>query len=92
MRSGGAASFIASSFLNKIIKTAKQFEIYDGLIEALQAKQRFVGFRSGFSENHKIKLEIDFYEKSRIAYNRSLEIYNSISSKINFLCSDMLAL
>ena len=72
------------SFQNKIISTAKQFEIYDGLIEALQAKQRYVGFRSGFKANQKIKYEINFYEQCRDAYNRALEIYNSISSKINF--------
>ncbi len=72
---------------NKIISTAKQYEIYDSLIEALKSKQRYIGFRLGAGANKKIKNEIDFYEKSRIIYSRALDIYNSISSKINFSIS-----
>jgi hypothetical protein len=77
------------SLQDKIILVSKKFEIYDGLIEALQSKQRYVGFRSGFKANQKIKFEIDFYEKNRLSYNRALEIFNSISSKINFSTSTL---
>jgi len=75
------------SMLNKIVERAKEYETYDTLLEALHAKQRYVGFRSGFSANQKIKLEIDQFEKVRGAYNRALEIYNSISSKIQVASS-----
>ena len=71
-------------FQNKIIKTAKQYEIYDSLIEALQAKQRYLGFRFGSIASKKIKEEIIFYEKSRTASHKAREIFNSLTSKINF--------
>ncbi len=74
-------------FQNRIITSAKQYEIYDALIEALQAKQRYLSFRSGSAANLKIKKEIIFFEKSRKAYSIALDIYNSLSAKINFSSS-----
>ncbi len=69
--------------LNKVILKAKEYEIYDTLLETLHTKQRYVGFRSGYKANQKIKFEIDHYEKIRTVYNKALDIYNSVSSKIN---------
>src|SRR5690349_339123 len=45
-------------FQNKIIAKGLEYEIYDSLIEALQAKQRFLGFRFGKKAFDKIELEI----------------------------------
>jgi tetratricopeptide (TPR) repeat protein len=75
------------SFQNKIISLAKQYEIYDGLIEALASKQRYLGFRFGSRAELKIKNEIGFYEQSRAAYTRALDIYNTLAAKINFSSS-----
>jgi hypothetical protein len=72
---------------DEIISISKKYEIYDTLLEALYAKQRFVKFKYGFNKSSKLKQEIDFYEDIREAYYRATEIYNRITSKINFSSS-----
>jgi hypothetical protein len=68
---------------NKIISKAKDFEVYDSLIEALQAKQRFLGFRFGKKAFDRIENEILYFEESRRAVLRSRSLYTKIGAKIN---------
>ena len=75
------------SFQNKIIQKAKEYEVYDSMLEALHAKQRYLGFISGSNGYLKLKEEIEFYENSRVALIRAREIFNNITSKINFSAS-----
>jgi hypothetical protein len=72
---------------NKIIKKAKQYEIYDSLVIALQMKQRYLSFRAGSDAYDLLKDEISLYEKSRVANIKTLAIYNKIIAKINFSTS-----
>jgi len=74
-------------FHKKIIKQAKQYEVYDVILEALYAQQRYLGFRLGSASYRKLNKEIDFYESGRIAAIKARQKFNSISSKINFSSS-----
>jgi hypothetical protein len=73
--------------INKVIKDAESYEVYDSLIEALQAKQKYFGFRLGYHASLNIAKEIEIFEKYRTAYNRSLLLYNKITSKIIYSIS-----
>ncbi|MCX6292076.1 MAG: hypothetical protein NT126_09970, partial [Bacteroidetes bacterium] len=77
-------NFELDSFQNKIIQKAKEYEVYDSLLEALLAKQRYLGFRFGSNKYEEIKKEIELYEYNRIALGRSRELYNSLTTKISF--------
>lgn len=48
--------------LNDTIEKAKEFELYDILVEALRSKKYFQGSRSGSSDFEKINEEVEFYE------------------------------
>ncbi|HYV55371.1 MAG TPA: hypothetical protein VE933_12365 [Chitinophagaceae bacterium] len=72
-----------ASFQNKIISKAKDYELYDSLIQALQAKQRFLGFRFGKKAFDKIEKEILSFEQSRNAALRARSFFTSIGAKIN---------
>lgn len=48
--------------LNDIIAKAKDFEMYEILVEALHVKKYFRGIRSGLQEFEKINTELQFYE------------------------------
>ncbi len=71
------------SFQNKIISKAKQYEVYDSLIEALRAKQRYVGFRFGKTSYDRIENEILKYEINRKAVIQSRSLFTKIMSVIN---------
>ncbi|MEO8087188.1 MAG: hypothetical protein ABI763_10235 [Bacteroidota bacterium] len=71
------------AFQNKIISKAKEYEVYDSLIEALQAKQRFMGFRFGKKEFNKIENQIILFEENRKAVQRSRSLFTKIGAKIN---------
>lgn len=71
------------SFQNKIISKAKEYEVYDSLIEALQAKQRFLGFRFGNKAFDKMQKEISHFEESRKAAQRSRSLFTQIGTKIS---------
>jgi hypothetical protein len=69
---------------NKIIAKAKDYEIYDSLVEALHAKQRYLSFKSGVSAHKKIEKEILFFSLSRDLAAKARNRFNSIMTKINF--------
>jgi len=71
------------SFQNKIISKAKEYEIYDSLIEALQAKQRFMVLKGGKKIVEKVNSEIEKFEKSRIKVQRARKIWTRIGAIIN---------
>jgi hypothetical protein len=70
-------------FQNKIIHKALQYEIYDSLIEALQAKQRFLGFRFGKKAFDKVESDIVKYEQLRTAVRNARSSFLRIATKIN---------
>jgi hypothetical protein len=72
-----------NSFQNKIISRAKEYEIYDSLIEALQAKQRYLGFRFGIKAQKVIEGDIVFFEECRVALQKARSAFNNIGVKIN---------
>jgi tetratricopeptide (TPR) repeat protein len=58
--------------LNEVIEEAKEYELFDGIVEALTNKKYYVANRLGYKEFQKIQAEIEFYEacsKSRRAAN-----------------------
>ncbi len=75
------------SLQNKIILKAKEYEIYDSLIEALQAKQRFMVLKRGRKSVEQIDKEILQYEESRKAVQRARNLFTVIGSKINVATS-----
>lgn len=48
--------------LNDVIAKARDFEMYEILVEALHVKKYFRGIRSGLQEFEKINTELQFYE------------------------------
>jgi len=67
----------------KIISLSKKYELYDCLIEALLAKQRFVGFRQGKKAFDKIENDILKYEANRKALQRARSLFTMLSTKFN---------
>jgi tetratricopeptide (TPR) repeat protein len=51
-----------SELLDEIINKAKEFQIYEILVEALNAKKYFKSIRSGLQDFEKISEELSFYE------------------------------
>ena len=71
------------NFLNKIISKAKEYEVYDSLIEALLTKQRFMVLQSGSKEVEKIEKEIVIFEESRKKVQKARTAWTRIGSIIN---------
>lgn len=71
------------NFLNKIISKAKEYEVYDSLIEALQTKQRFMVLQSGRKEVEKIEKEVAIFEESRKKVQKARAAWTRIGSIIN---------
>lgn len=67
-----------------ILKAAKQYELYDEIIEALYNKQVLIGLRKGEQFYNRIKKEIHFYENARIALNRTKDKYRSFYAASDF--------
>ena len=68
---------------NKIIKKAKDYEIYDSLIEALQAKQRYLGFRYGKKGFEKLDMQIKLFEEKRKLALKSRNLFVKMGTRIN---------
>jgi len=71
------------AFQKKIISKAKQYEIYDSLIEALHARQRFMVLKGGKKIVEQIDREIEKFENSRIKVQRARKIWTRIGAIIN---------
>lgn len=66
----------------RIISLSKKYELYEILIDVLQAKQRFVGFRYGNSAFDKIEKDIIKYENTRKVVQRARSLFTKIATKI----------
>jgi hypothetical protein len=71
------------AFQNKIISKAKEYEIYDSLIEALHSKQRFMVLNGGKKIVEKIEKEIQYFEKSRLKVQRTRNTWIRIGAIIS---------
>jgi hypothetical protein len=74
----------AWKFINKGIRKSKEYEVYSDLLELLYLKQRFVNLRQGKSAFDKVEKEIAFYEKCRMAYNRSARFSELLHQRVGF--------
>lgn len=72
-----------SNIQNKIISKAKDYEIYDSLIEALHAKQRFMVMQGGNKAVDLIEKQIQKFESSRAKVQNARNIWTRIGAKIN---------
>jgi hypothetical protein len=61
--------------INEVIDEAKEYELYDALIESLTYKQYYVGVRSGPSEYEKVKEEIDFFTQCSLEKRKANNFY-----------------
>jgi len=68
---------------NKIISKAKEYEVYDSLIEALHAKQRFMVLQGGKKTVDLIEKQIEKFEENRRKVQRARNIWTRIGAKIN---------
>jgi len=66
---------IALNLFDKIITKSIQFEFYDILIDALNAKRKFLGLTKGQEEYDKISMKVDFYARCQYAVRRSQNWY-----------------
>lgn len=73
--------------LNQIIDTAKEYEVYDVLIEALTTKKYIKGIRLGINEFNKINEEIIFFEQCQKAVNYAADCYYRLILNNDFVKS-----
>jgi hypothetical protein len=73
--------------LNEIIHTAKEYEVYDVLTEALTAKKYFKGIRSGVKEFETINSEIDYYSYCTNALYYAADCYYRLILNNDFIKS-----
>ena len=66
----------------RIISLSQKYELYEILIDVLQAKQRYVGFRYGNKAFDKIEKEIVNYENTRKVVQRARSLFTKIATKI----------
>ena len=69
--------------INLVIKKAKEYEIYDVLVQALHTKQRFQGVDLGQSQADNLKIEIQKAEFQWTSLNYSQSKFNELISMIN---------
>lgn len=62
-----------------IISTAKKFEMYDDLIQALNDLSNLALGTNNLDELSRIGQELDYYEAVRTYYQKSLRIYNQLN-------------
>jgi hypothetical protein len=68
-----------NELLNEIIEKAKEYELYDILVEALNAKKYFRSIRYGLQDFEKINIELEFYELcSKAVFNATDNYYRLI--------------
>jgi hypothetical protein len=67
-----------------VISESKKFDLYDCVLEGLNLKRRFIGFRFKSEIYEELKNEIEFYEKCRVKTIEARYIYNNIVSKPDF--------
>lgn len=75
---------IVKQLIDEVIYQAKQFEYYEGLIEALKLKKYFKGFRIGEKEFNAINKELRFYEACIKAVDKALDYYYLKIMKTDF--------
>lgn len=73
--------------LNEIIDTAKEYEVYEVLIETLASKKYFKGIRSGIKEFEQINAEIDHYNYCIKAMHYAADSYYRIILNNDFIKS-----
>ncbi|MGQ0827537.1 MAG: hypothetical protein ACT4ON_03975 [Bacteroidota bacterium] len=73
--------------LNEIINTAKEYEIYEVLTEALASKKYFKGIRVGIKEFDKINEEIDLYNHCTRAMYNAADCYYRLILNNDFIKS-----
>ncbi len=66
---------ILYEILNQIIDTAKEYEAYAALIEALTTKKYLKGIRAGINEFDKLNEQIIFYDTCQKAVNYAADCY-----------------
>jgi hypothetical protein len=64
--------------LNEVIEEAKEYELYDNLIEALSYKKYYYAVRSGYADFNKINEEIGFYRSCSAALSEANDFYFEI--------------
>lgn len=67
-----------------IIRIAKQFELYDELIEALQFKQNALVNTKGLKAFEEMEEEIEYYTHCRNLYTSAFAVYNKYYAVVNF--------
>lgn len=67
-----------------ILRSAKKFELYDEIIEALYNKQVLVGLKKGEQYYNKMKKDIQNFENARHALNRTKDKYRSFYAASDF--------
>ncbi len=60
---------------NEVIDEAKEYELYDALVEALMYKQYHFAARSGYSDYSKLKEEIEFFSACSLAKRQANNYY-----------------
>lgn len=69
---------------DSIIRTAKKFELYDELIEALQFKQNALVNTKGLKAFEEMEEEIDYFTMCRNLHNEAIRVYNKYYAVVNF--------
>ncbi|NNF01082.1 MAG: hypothetical protein HKN22_00210 [Bacteroidia bacterium] len=63
---------------DRIITKSKQYELYDELIQALELKLSFLGYRIGYDEVSYIRKDIEFFERCRRSLRTAKEWYTKL--------------
>ncbi len=74
-----------NQIINDIIIEGKEFEVYDLLIEALNARKYLIGLRSGLSEFEKINREVQFFDMCNKAVFNASDNYHRLILNTEFI-------
>ena len=76
-------------FHNNIIVQAQEFELYGTLLDAMNAKQRYLGYRYGKDIQRKLNIEIEYYENVRNISLKARQLFNDMIASISFSVSSI---
>jgi|GEM_PF-1478794 len=68
--------------LNEVIKEAKEYELYDVVLEALRHKVLILRLRKGFKEVVEIEKQISYYDAAYTSLLRTYDIYYDLLTNI----------
>lgn len=81
---GRGLSFEAYSILLKVISTAKEYEYYNRLVDALYEKRRFLRLRTNSDRYQEATKEIEYYERCLRAVRHAMTLYDEYAHFMNF--------